>query len=254
MSNTDPAIKTLLNDHVPLRVAERPDWNEVLRRIGASETHARVTWPAFLRPRRRYAVASLALVVLLAPLIAIGATAGWWFTGTPAVPKPEGTIVVLKSGRWNGTPWALAAYRSAGNVCFALTPNWTAQDDGTGAGMACGVPLRGVAQQSASNPVLHWIGYLTSAPENGFPAWIAGPTAPEVSTVDVVLRDGKTTTAPTFAAAAELGLKINFYVARLACGDAVRALIPSDADGHALERWALPSFSAPPSETCGNGS
>ncbi len=230
MSNIDPVIQTLLDEHVPLRLGERCDWDEVLRRVGSHETRRRRGPTRFAGRRRLLAVVAVALAALLIPIIAIGASEGWWFARTPSAPKPEGAIVIVKTDSWNGVPWALTAYRSAGNVCFGLTPNWQAQDAGSGAGLECGVPLRGLAQESRTYPVLHWAGYLEGGRGGNFPGWIAGPTAPEVAEVDVVSKEGETIRAPTFAAPAQLGLKINFYVAQLPCGEYARALIPKDAE------------------------
>ncbi len=117
--------------------------------------------------------------------------------------------------------------------------------------MACGVPVYGIARQSSASGQLHWVGLLTSGAGKNFPGWIAGPAAEQVAEVDVVLQNGSVITTPTFAAPDELGLKTNFYVAQLPCGQQVSALTPKDAAGHALENWKIESFPNAPSTDCG---
>lgn len=197
--------------------------------------------------RRRIAVlVAIALVVLVVPLIAVGATQGWWFSHVPGAPKPVGGIVVVKAGHWNGVPWALTAYRTAdANLCFGLTATPSQNPSGVGGGMACGTPTRGLARQSATYPTLHWVGFLESGADLKLPDSIVGPAAPQVATVDIVLTSGQVVNAPTFDAPKSLGVNIRFYAAQLPCHIAARVLIPRDTNGQPLEQWTLHTFKLP---------
>jgi len=252
MSNSDPVIQTLLDDHVRTRLEERPDWADVLHRAESEELRNTAGGGGFRR-RRFFAVAAIAFGALLVPLIALATSESWWFTRTPGAPKPEGTVVVVKADSWNGVPWALTAYRSEGNVCFGLTPNWRKENGGSGAALACGVPLRGLAPQPQTSPKLHWIAFVNGAANESFPNWIAGPTASQVAEVDIVLSSGKTISTATFGAPSELGLNLNFYATPLPCNDELRALIPKDAAGRAFEEWRIRSFGQPMHAPCASG-
>jgi len=218
--------------------AVTPRWPDVLARTGGRAT------------RRRAVAVAIALAVLVIPLIALGATRGWWLDSNP--PKPESGIVVVRTGRWDGVPWALTAFGSRDSFCFGLTPNLPAYAKREVPSCAGGIAPRSPAEGAPPSGEFHWVSYLASGGSADFPAWVAGPTTPEVAGVDVVLDSGETIRTTTFPAPPELlGPKLRFYVARFPCGHFVAALTPKDRRGRVLEHWVLWRPSLPGRMVCG---
>ncbi|HEX6700285.1 MAG TPA: hypothetical protein VF101_06090 [Gaiellaceae bacterium] len=143
MTSSDPAIESLLHDHVPLRVGAPPDWPDVLRRAGARRA-------AISRRRRIILVAMVGatlgatLTPLGGALAALGRDAfdgfSSWLGGAPGAPAPEreragftirnvasyasfppGTeLRLLRRQAVGGTTFSLLGFRDGSSLCLRL--------------------------------------------------------------------------------------------------------------------------------------
>jgi hypothetical protein len=202
-------------------------------------------------------VGAIVAVATVVPLTALALSEDWWFLGSGSMPAPAGSVIVVKSGDWNGVPWTLTAYRSQTNtICFAFTPNSPSgrpatPDGGPTAAAACGRDLRGIADAPAGT-TLHSIFFLGSSGMNGahaFPGFAAGPSAPDVTKIKILLADGTNIVTDTFAAPGELGVPARFYVVAVPSGERVRAIVALDASGHKLEELTVSEPPPLPAQT-----
>jgi hypothetical protein len=235
VTDYDPALGAILDRLVPPPAVEPNRWEELLR-------EARVA-----RTRRCSRVLVLVGALVVAVVVAIPALAvreGWWFLG-PGAPSPTSDVVVVTSGRWAGIDWKMTAYVSADKgVCVALTPELG--PGGVGGGMSCGSELRGEPFAPGRPRARHWVGYVYSSPELGFPAHVFGPIAEGVDSVDVVLSDGETLRTPALEAPERLGVPLGFYALPLPAGVLLRSVVARDQAGTVLEqRTCLPCLHPP---------
>jgi len=254
VTSDDQRINALLDKHVPLRLDEHPQWEDVLRRarVGASSSLLpRIAGVAGSLPERvrlsgrptRLRVSlglAIGIATLAIPIVAVGATRGWWFS-TGRAPEPVGATVIVTSGTWNNIPWTLTAYRSKKDgVCYSLTPRGSENTTGAAAAMACtnvvGLP------QAPSAPAPTAIGFLNGHPGNGLPDYVAGPVSSDTADVEIKLDSGQVIQTPTVAPPSDFGAPIRFYVTALPCGVHVREVVARDGAAHELERRTIPSF------------
>jgi hypothetical protein len=238
MSEHDAALAVLLDEVLP-RGEQHGDWQRVLE-------DARRRRPRLFRSRLAL-VGAIVAVATVVPLTALAVSEDWWFLGSASMPAPAGSVVVVKSGDWNGVPWTLTAYRSQTNtICFAFTPNSPSgrpatPDGGHSAAAACGRDLRGIGD-AAVGATLHSILFLGSSGMYGahaFPGFAVGPSAPDVTQIKILLAGGTNIVTDTFAAPAELGVPARFYVAAVPSGERVQAIVALDASGRNLEELTV---------------
>lgn len=241
MAEFDAVIAALLDEAVP-RSDDRGQWERVL---ADARLRQQPWWTRGLATRRRrLAVFATATLVMAAiPLTALGVANDWWFLASS--PSPAGPIVVVRSGRWNGIPWTLAAYRSKTNgLCLGLTPNPPAGRPQPGHGsqtaaLACGTSVRGTPGGSSATKS-HDVGYLSaSRASSGFPGYVTGPAANDVTHVKVMLANGTTVAVRTFPAPRKLGISVRFYLARINAPVTAHTVIALDSRGHVLERLSI---------------
>jgi hypothetical protein len=237
MTEQDPVIAGALDQFVPFE-DERREWQRIL-----DEARARPRPALQRRLRRRHLLAvAVALLAIVVPLAAVGATQGWWFLAHNSA-KPVTSVAVVATGVWSGSPWTLTAYRSATDgICTALTPSSPANEPaGVGAGMGCdsitGVPR--TAQSKRFTP--HGISYLQSSGGGGFPGYIIGPVIDSARSVEITLSDNTTLKVTTISAPASLQSKIRFFVTELPRGRGfVRKLAARDLNDKVVAVLRVP--------------
>jgi hypothetical protein len=204
----------------PLQSDAAADWREVLRRANTLSNsnvgRLRPSFPERKRPKilsakRRVVVGFALLVVVLVPVLALGAANDWWFFKSGYAPTPTSTPVVVKHGVWDGHPWELDAYRSTTNgLCFAVK----ATNSDKGAAMGC-LNFVGIARTNQTRPTPDsTITYMSRGGNHAFPAYIAGPVIANAVQVEIRFPDGQTLRVPTFAAPRSLG-RVRFYATPL---------------------------------------
>ena len=238
MTELDEPMVQLLRDAVP--IDGKGDWERVVR-DAERERRAR-RW-------RLAAAGALAAAVVLIPLAALGASDGWWFLGARHAPSPSGSVIVVKSVRTNGVPWALTAYQAnSGALCVGLTPfppssRPTPPAGATTSAILSCVSLRGLRRLPAGAKP-QWISFATAAATAGKPGdssrLVAGAAADGVTTVDVILGSGTTITTKTFPAPSALDLPARFYLVSAPPESTVRAVVARGPTGGALERVPVP--------------
>ncbi len=236
MNARDPVVQTALEQIVPLRADEPYDWPAVLRRIDGlatplsevTSTRAAGRVPGMrkrlpFQSRPRVAVAAItAAVVLAVPVLAFGATQGWWFDRADG--HRRGGVVEITHGMWSGWAWTMTAYLNADDeVCFAITPDGQENVDGEGAGMAC-VPLAAF-NDAPSAPRLSYLGGFSQ----NFPDFVAGVVVPTAEDVRVSLSTGSSLTLPVVPAPEELGAMIAFFATELPCQAHVSRITATDS-------------------------
>jgi hypothetical protein len=127
MNMYDEAVAGALDRHVPLREDERGSWERVLERaLAASSTAA----PALRRGTRplRIAAALVAVAAVLAiPLIAIGATQGWFSKSGGTVPDQVVFSVHGRAIGWTktGSHWFVVYLQGGGKgICGLEGATW----------------------------------------------------------------------------------------------------------------------------------
>jgi hypothetical protein len=220
-------------------------------------------------PRRGIVIAAAALAGLAATTVA-ASSRDWWFFQTSELHPTSQPVVIASSaggasrlarmsgrafqsggevtGRSAGVPWEFTAFTAqhpggGSELCYGVTPN-PPNPRGEGAAAGCG-PTTYPGPGHSDNPDYdsHWLGYLDQVPGETATATIqffSGPTAPNVTRVDLILGYSHPISVPTIAAPPGLDVHVRFFVAVLPPNEVVRALIPRDQRGDALEHWNLP--------------
>jgi hypothetical protein len=221
----------VLNRLVPA-LSWEPDWSDVLGRAG--ELERRRPWQ--LRGKRRLILVFTVLaVLLLIPLIALGAASWWWFFKYGQAPTPVSPPVVVKEGSWDGQPWELVAYRSTTeDLCYSVTPAGS-EVSGAGAAMACG-PFAGIVgtNETKATPDMTISALVSSGGQ--LPVNIAGPVVDSASQVEITFSNGQVLRVPTFAAPTSIG-SVRFYAAPLPEGvspSLPRSVAGLDDDGNVV--------------------
>jgi hypothetical protein len=195
------------------------DWDDVLQRAGERRPRRR----AFIGRRLVLALAMLAAVLI--PLAAFGAAGDWWFFGGPVSPPvPQGSLVVVKEGKWEGHPWKLVAYQSDAGLCWSFTPS-EIPVEGTEAGFVCGT-FAGVAPKLSSDVTISSI----SSSGQKFPAYIAGVVVGSAREVEIQFATGETLRLPTFSSAEPVG-PVRFFASQVQGGSVPLNMVGRDANG-----------------------
>jgi hypothetical protein len=260
-------LYSVLDELVPRFDNEPGDWNRVIADARAGEPVRTSARPLDMTPekprsrrwltRRRIAVIAIAVVAIVTPLIA-AASQDWWFLRFASAPEPITDVKVVKTGEWDGKPWQLVAYRSAGNlVCYGVMPRSTSGTTGYGEGgaLAC-IRIAGVPRESDSEEARLGVTYH-SGPSPALPAYVAGPIVDSADEVEIHLVGGEVIRTPTFDAPDELG-SIRFYAAQLPETDSsggrsgveVQKLVGIDHDGEVVACRALPFPTGTPLSAC----
>jgi len=219
--------------------------------------------------RRGIVLAAAALAGLAAATVA-ASSREWWFFKTSELHPISQPVVVAGSaggesplarksgrafqsggevsGRSAGVPWEFTAFTAehpggGSELCYGVTPN-PPNPRGEGAAAGCG-PMTYPGPGHSDDPGYdsHWLGYLDQMPGETAKATVqffSGPTAPNVARVDLILGYSHPVSVPTIAAPPGLDVQVRFFVAVLPPNEVVRALIPRDQRGEALEHWNLP--------------
>jgi hypothetical protein len=246
MIERDLGIAAVLDRLVPDAVEPR-DWRQLLANAGAARGPTRLPFSRPLLASRRLLLALvLLLLAVLIPLTALAVGHGWWFLSAYG-PKPVGNVVVVTSGRWQGTPWNLTAFRTdKGTICYAVTVR-PATPQLLGSTEACG-PV------SASTPIgfLRSLGIARVELSRGhftyrgpqphpFPAYIVGAVENSASEVDVSAGPGSTQRIRTVAAPAGLHAAVRFFIAARPANDAVRSVAARNEHGQVVARTNVES-------------
>ena len=232
-------VGRLLEGYVPLRSGASSDWQDVLDRARL------VDGRPGREPRSLLAVALVAAVALAVPLLAVGASSGWWFFAEGHAPHPNGPVTVVRTVTWHGTNWTLSAYRSATDgVCFAMTPGAAPSLEAVGSGMNCSAVGSVRSEKDETPPPLT---YLASSGRGQH--WIVGAAVPSAS-IRVELADGRLLHAVPFTAPPELRARIDFFMALVPCDATPRAITALDARRRALGRIAIPDLGLPGNRRC----
>jgi hypothetical protein len=192
------------------------------RRVG------RTSRPA--RPLAIAAVIAFACVLSIPALGVIRSVESWISTWRdPHPPVPVGPDFVVASGV-AGSPWKIVATRTDQGLCLFLL---------TGAATGFG----GCGARDIPPHAIGALGFGTKEP--GLDRIFEfGPLAPEVSSVELRLRDGRTLHARVVESSKEPGAPEKFYWASWN-GSQIAVAIARDADGHAIER-RVPSWNGNP--------
>jgi hypothetical protein len=246
--------------------------------------------PAFSLRRTRprglmVALAALVLAAALAiPALGVGPEIISFLTGArdPGAPVPTASDIVVASGE-AGVPWQLIATRSDQGLCLGLVYRVNGDTHGPGCGYidirgdlppdvrgdpysTCIEPpttsARGGTPVPCGSLPRHWIGGVGNSSGNGLDHVFAiGAVAEGVSTVELVLNDGRVVHANVVKRPGALPL--NVYWAAWPCplrpaagtyqpcsaeddfGSEVKIAIAQDPDGRVLER-RVPAWNGNP--------
>jgi hypothetical protein len=246
MTDRDPGITAFLDRLVPDAVEPR-DWQQVVANAGAARGRTPLPLASPLPANRRVLLAlALLLLAVLIPLTALAVGHGWWFLSAYG-PKPVGNVVVVTSGRWQGMPWNLTAFRTdKGTICYAVTVR-PATPQLLGSTEACG-PV------SASTPIsfLRSLGVARVELSRGhftyrgpqphpFPAYIVGAVVNSASELDVSEGPRSTQRIRTVAAPASLHAAVRFFIAARPANDAVHSITARNEHGQVIARTKVES-------------
>jgi hypothetical protein len=209
MTDHDCRIATTLDELVPPARKVTYDWERVLADAN-TQTQQR---PGRWRRSRRRLMLTVAVVTLglLVPVLAVGASQGWWFDhhqAHPGAPAPlDGAPQIIARGTWHGTLWAVIAYRSppTGLVRMAAADGRILSSDAVSLALITG-SLSNSPADDVSGAVQGQQG-LTHGQHGGLvilsnyssPYLAAGALAPDVARIKIILNpnpypDGKTRT------------------------------------------------------------
>lgn len=246
MTERDPGIAAVLDRLVPDSVEPR-DWQQLLANAGAARGRTRLPRPRPILVSRRLLLAlALLLLAVLIPLTALAVGHGWWFLSAYG-PKPVGNVVVITSGRWQGMPWNLTAFRTdKGTICYAVTVR-PATPQLLGSTEACG-PV------SASTPssFLRSLGVARVELSRGhftyrgpqphpFPAYIVGAVISSASEIDVSAGPRSTQRIRTVAAPSSLHAAVRFFIVARPANEAVRSITAHNERGQVVARTTVES-------------
>lgn len=219
------------------------------------------------RLSRRLALGVAACLIGLAGATVGAASRDWWFFHDIPL-RPVSQVVVVASssnelttpwgppwprsggemiGDSNGVPWELVSFvakppQEDSELCWGVTTDLSGS--GRGGAINCSATeYPGPGHSDDSHVETHWLGFFTHVPgllDQAEEKLIAGPTNENVADVDLIVSDGAPIRVHTLAAPPGLPVSVRFYVAALPVDKVVRALVPRDAQGNALERWNLP--------------
>jgi hypothetical protein len=219
-------------------------------------------------PRPGVVFAAAALAGLAAATVAASSRDWWFFQASELRPTSQPVVVASSAGgesrlarmsgrafqsggeiagRSAGVPWEFTAFTAehpggGSELCYGVTPN-PPNPRGEGAAAGCGATTYpGPGHSKDPEYDSHWLGYLDQVPGETAKATVqffSGPTAPNVTRVDLILGYSHPISVPTIAAPPGLDVPVRFFVAVLPPNEVVRALIPRDQRGEALEHWNL---------------
>jgi hypothetical protein len=246
MSERDPGIAAVLDRLVPDAVEPR-DWQQLLAHAGAVRARRRVPLGRpFLARRRLLLALALLLLAVLIPLTALAVGHGWWFLSAYG-PKPVGNVVVVTSGRWQGMPWNLTAFRTdKGTICYAVTVR-PATPQLLGSTEACGpvsarTPISFLRSLGVARVELSRGHFTYRGPQpHPFPAYIVGAVINSASEVDVAAGPGLTQRIRTAAAPASLHAAVRFFIAQRPPNGAVRSIAARNEQGQVIARTRVES-------------
>jgi hypothetical protein len=219
------ALKAAMEELVPQFASEPRRWEDILRRAQLDrEGH---DW-------RRVTAVAIAMLLLVVPAVAIGASVLFRefprpsdVRGEPVRLGPRETVAAARIGDIH---WRLVAFRSDRGLCVGLDFGGRVQASSASCGIHRLVGL-------VDGPTVDYIG--TGANR----AWFYGRVAKRVHEVVLVLADGRRLDAATFASPESLALPFNFYVATAPGGVAsgqddktVRAVLALGENGNVIGR------------------
>lgn len=223
MTDHESIIQAALEDLVPLRGERQPDWQDVMARSGSDghPVELNLSRPRHegsdrtagqrrsLRRHRRVLILAIVVVIaMIAVVLAVGATAGWWFARAP-VPAPAGRIGIVSTGTWDGQGWQLVAYRATtGEICYSLALEQTQASEPSPGAFSC-------ADLRAKKPGM---AALAVGRQQNFPAYLTGPVVGSASVVLVSTSDGGVVETQTVPAPDSIGPQVRFFALQLPCG------------------------------------
>ena len=246
MSERDPGIAAVLDRLVP-NAAEPRDWQQLLTTAGAARSRTRLPRSRPFPASRRLPLAlALLLLAVLIPLTALAVGHGWWFLSAYG-PKPVGNVVVVTSGRWQGMPWSLTAFRTdKGTICYAVTVR-PATPQLLGSTEACGpvsssAPISFLRSLGVARVELSRGHFTYRGPQpHPFPAYIVGAVITSASEVDVSAGPGATQRIPTVAAPGSLHAAVRFFIATRPANETVRNITAHNEHGQVVARTTVES-------------
>jgi hypothetical protein len=245
MTERDPGIAAVLDRLVP-NAAEPRDWQQLLANAGAARGRTRLTRTPFLASRRLLLALALLLLAVLIPLTALAVGHGWWFLSAYG-PKPLGNVVVVTSGRSQGTPWNLTAFRTdKGTICYAVTVR-PATPQLLGSTEACGpvspsTPISFLRSLGVAHVELSRGHFTYRGPQpHPFPPYIVGAVISSASEVDVSAGPRSTQRIRTVTAPASLHAAVRFFIASRPANEAVRSITARNDQGQVVARTTVES-------------
>ena len=246
MTERDPGIAAVLDRLVPDFVEPR-DWQQLLANAGAARGRTRLPRSRpFLASRRLLLAIALLLLAVLIPLTALAVGHGWWFLSAYG-PKPVGNVVVVTSGRSQGMPWNLTAFRTdKGTICYAVTVS-PATPQLLGSTEACGTvspstPISFLRSLGVARVELSRGHFTYRGPQpHPFPAYIVGAVITSASEVDVSAGPGATQRIPTVAAPGSLHAAVRFFIATRPANETVRNITAHNEHGQVVARTTVES-------------
>jgi hypothetical protein len=245
MTERDPGIAAVLDRLVPDSVEPR-DWQQLMANAGAARGRTRLPRSRpFLASRRLLLALALLLLAVLIPLTALAVGHGWWFLSAYG-PKPVGNVVVVTSGRWQGLPWNLTAFRTdKGTICYAVTVR-PPTPQMLGSTEACGTvspstPISLLRSLGVARVELSRGHFTYRGPQpHPFPAYIVGAVINSASEVDVTGL-GSTQRIRTVAAPASLHAAVRFFIAARPANRAVRSIAARNDHGQVIAQSKIAS-------------
>jgi hypothetical protein len=246
MSERDPGIAAVL-DRLVADAVEPRDWQQLLAHAGPAPARRRLPLGRRLLASRRLLVAlALLLLAVLIPLTALAVGHGWWFLSAYG-PKPVGNVVVVTSGRSQGMPWNLTAFRTdKGTICYAVTAR-PATPQLLGSTEACGpvsssAPISFLRSLGVARVELSRGHFTYRRPQpHPFPAYIIGAVINSASEVDVAAGPGSTQRIRTVAAPASLHAAVRFFIAARPANGAVRSIAARNDHGQVIAQSKIES-------------
>ena len=200
MREQDTLVRELLERHTPLRLDVEPDWEEVLRRSGASDRGGAARMPVVGRLRRpRMLAVAIFLLVLLGTGVALAVDGLPWWQGAPTPQNPGAVEFELAKDADSEFPpnpdsSHAVAVATAGEIELVAAP--VAQDGYCLAISVAGMPVAGHSCEYQATDVADSL--AMASPPSGSAFWIVFGRIlePEAAAVDLSEAAGVPLLAP----------------------------------------------------------
>jgi hypothetical protein len=254
MTDHDPRVAAALNRLTPPVQDVRDEWERVIADARLADARRSPHTPRVTSSKRRLAlITALVSVGLLIPVLAVGASRGWWFQShirqpwSADWPQPlSGAPAILATGHAQGSAWTGVAFiskrlfgprveprrRSGVSICFAMIVGSRSNPpQSSGCGQLYGMNATSIGGWAA---IANW-----SFPK---PPVIAGAVAKGVARVKIILNPypyytGKAhTITAQLMSAPQVGGGIHFFTAPYNPNVGINSIVLLDKNGKILTR------------------